>query len=125
MQSYDIEAVTGERYDRVFRWKQAASPNTAMPIGDDWDVVMIIFTDDLVVATSTGDDPEIQLTVEPAAEVGRIDLLLGQDLIAMLLQPYGAPSEYYFRIDLIDIQDATNIVPFLKGRVLVTKGFGP
>lgn len=122
--TYDLQLVTNERYDRVFFWKETAYPHQAMSITSAWQVTMIIFSDDLVVGVSVGDTPDFSC-VASTIVTGRIDLSIGSQFIANLISPYGSPSEYRYRIDLVDVNDETNVVPFVKGRVLVSKGYGP
>lgn len=120
-QSYDLEIVSGERYDRVFKYKTA--DGAAMSLSA-WTPVMIIFLNGDTLYTSLGADPDIKLTKEPAGETGRIDLLLPYDFTQQMLQPIGTENYYSYRLDLVDNSLSTNVVPLLYGYVNVTRRFG-
>ena len=120
-QAYDLEIVSGERYDRVFMWKTAAGVPIAVT---GFQPVMIIYAGDQALYTSIGDDPDIILTPQPSGVLGRIDLYLPYDFTKRMLQPYSAPDAYNYRLDLLDEDLSTNIIPLLYGSVRVVRRVG-
>jgi hypothetical protein len=116
---YDIELVVGERYDRIFRWKQAPGgarlPMTGMT------AVMIICSSDISALWSSDDvTPLILLDQEPAGAVGDLHLTIDKQLAADLLHPYLALGGYSYRIDLMDNSMVENAIPFMYGSVTST-----
>jgi hypothetical protein len=117
----DLTLQSNERFDRVLRLAAGGAP-----LGlDGWIATMVIYDGNEVVSSSASDTPDIVLTQYlDADDKGRVDLLLGQDLTGSLLVPFDGPPDYWYRFDLIDATDPTNIIPCLVGIVTIERRYG-
>lgn len=112
-----LDVVAGRRLDLELDWLLASDQVTVVPMTGFTAVMNIFSPDGTALYTSTGDAPDIALTQNSGS--GKINLTLTADLVAKLFVPYGAPSGWTYRIDLVDNSDADNIISFTRGGITV------